>query len=91
MKTLKEIEKETIDILNKISKKREEIMNGVSTSHDDRLRKELRPLEDIFFKLEVSRRFALDNKHDNLLRRIVWNIIVPIFVSGITAFLLLNI
>ncbi|OGH12272.1 MAG: hypothetical protein A2776_00965 [Candidatus Levybacteria bacterium RIFCSPHIGHO2_01_FULL_40_10] len=68
-------------------KRRKSLATGVPMSvFEGRLEQANRPLEKELDKLESERKFILDNRN-SIFWRIIWNAIVPIIVSFITAYL----
>ncbi len=90
---LGKIEKRIFEIKDTLSdKSREKSMaSSVPMSiFERRLVAANRPLLEELEKLEIRRRFILD-KRDSLFWRVVWNVIVPMIVSVVTAFIVSSI
>lgn len=88
-KRLVEIEERILEIKHTLGDegRRKKFAFGVVMSvFEKRLRSANRPLEEELERLETERKFIIDGRH-NLRSRIIWNFIVLIAVSFITAFL----
>ena len=87
---LKKIEKRILEIKNILADKdREKKMASgvVMPVFEGRLKNANRPLLEEKDRLETERQFILDRR-DSMLWRVVWNILVPIFVSICTVYAL---
>ncbi len=86
------IEKRIIELKQEIAKKPKELRKrledvGVSQSQLDGLvENENEPLQDELKKLEIKRQFILDRRN-SWVAKSVWNVVVPIVISVITAYL----
>ena len=84
---IKEIEKRIIEIKKEIAGKPKELKAPIAqVLLDGQIRNAIKPLQEELAILEIKRQFILD-KRDSLFSRVIWNIVVPIIVSSVTAFL----
>jgi len=90
---LSQIEKRILEIVDKIANAPGELDESIRRSgtilkeeYTRRLKAIIEPLQKEKEKLNVQRRFILDRR-ESWLPKIIWNILVPILVATITAYL----
>jgi len=88
---LKKIENRILEINNILSDpvRKAQISVGIPTElYNDRLEQANRPLHEEKAQLETKRNFIIESRGTGFASKIIWNILVPIFVTVVTVYIL---